>query len=45
MAKLAVGNQDQPTEEKQVAKSMDFSHTHSYILELFLNSFSLPKNA
>jgi hypothetical protein len=44
MAKLAVGNQDQPTTEKQLVKSMDFSHAQGYVLEAFLNSFLLPKS-
>jgi len=44
MAKLAVGNQIQPTTEKLVAKSMDFSHAHGLVLEGLLNSFLLPKS-
>jgi hypothetical protein len=45
MAKLHVGNQDQPTAEKQLVKSMDFSHAQRYVLGGVLNSFLLPKNA
>jgi hypothetical protein len=44
MAKLAAGNQDQTTTQKQLAKSMDFSHTHSYIQKELLNNFPLPKS-
>jgi hypothetical protein len=39
MAKLAVGNQDQPTTEKQLVKSMDFSHAFSSTSKVVLNTF------
>jgi hypothetical protein len=44
MAKLAVGNQDQPTIEKQLVKSMDFSHALSDMLKVLLNNFSQTLN-
>jgi hypothetical protein len=42
MAKLTVGNQDQPTAEKHLVKSMDFFHAFGLVLKWLLNRFSLP---
>jgi hypothetical protein len=39
MPKLAVGNQDQPTAEKRLLKSMDFSHALRLSLKVLLNTF------
>jgi len=41
-AKLALGNQDQPTAEKNLVKSMDFSHAKGYGVKWLLNRFLLP---
>jgi hypothetical protein len=42
MAELTIGNQDQATKEKQLVKSMDFSHALGIGLKGLLNRFLLP---
>jgi len=42
MAKLTMSNQDQPTAEKRLLKSMNFFHAFDQVSKWVLNRFSLP---